>query len=769
MENDILKNQIIEIKNNNEFHSLSDDLKEKINNVFDKINIKSEILPENDFANILNKYSDNFYLIINYNYEVVSYNKNNEKFLNNEHNKKILINKLKELKIIKNKHNCSKTVHFLDFKKYFEINCKFLKFQNENCIFISLTDITKRIVSEKELIKKTTYMEATYARAFDSFFIFDLDYKIISFNKQAELYAKKYWKKNIQIGQSMREYTEPIGVWEVFKQNFDLSKKGKIIEDEQLITEGKHLKKWFFSTFSAVYSEKNKVVAISFVTKDITEKKEAELALKKSETTARAFMESRADAIALFDKDLNFIDLNKTMANNFKKPIEELKGQYAFDFINPKLIENRTQKIKDIFLNGIENRWIDERNNSWFDNVAFPIFDKDAKVESVALIARDITKLKKTEQALTESEEKFRSLVSNSTDAIRIIDETGKIIFTNDAHYSLTGFSFNEVKDQFIWEFLEKSLQYSASTQKILKQFKKIIIDKENIPDNPLFYSKIINKFGGVIDVQISIFEIDDGDKIKYGNIIRDISELKSKEKDLHELIATKDKFFNIIAHDLISPFNAILGFSSLLKDQVNQCENIDENKIIVNSLHESAENTYKLIENLLQWSRTQTGKVKYSPKNYSIEEIIKQAISAAEPSALSKKINIVFNLNDFIVFVDKFMIDTVLRNLLSNAVKFTKNKGVVAVVAKKTKNEAVISVIDNCVGIEQKRINSIFNIDKEYTTLGTNDENGTGLGLVLCKEFVLKNRGKIWVESKIDRGSSFSFSIPLAFDPINL
>ncbi|MBN2663298.1 MAG: PAS domain S-box protein [Bacteroidales bacterium] len=647
---------------------------------------------------------------------------------------------------------------------YFNAKCNFYNAQySEPLVLISLSDITKAKNFEIELYEKNKLIKAAFDSSFDSFFLFDLDYKIIFFNKQAQNYAKTYWKKKLKKGQSMQDFAKPFGVWDLFKDLFSKAVNGEQVSNEQLITDGEKFNKWFYSSFAPVYSQNNQVIAVSFSTSDITEKKDAQIALQKSEATARAFLKSKVDAIALFDDKLNFIDLNQTMADNFNNTIENLKGCNPFSIMNQQIAHTRIKKISKIFETGIEQRWEDQRNGIWFDNAVFPIKNIDGGIHSVALIARNITKLKNTENALLESEEKFKSLVSNSTDAIRMIDENGIIIFCNDAHYALTGYSATEVEGQTIWSFLEKSMQFSSLTQKFVQNFKNNIINKKQIKLNSPFYGRIINKFGGVIDVQFSVFEIDDGQKIRYGNIIRNITDLKKKEKELQELVATKDKFFNIIAHDLISPFNAILGFTEILKYNEEQSENSNNIKII-NSLHQSAKNAFNLVENLLQWSRTQTGKMKYEPKNHSISEIITNIIASIEAAANAKKINLVSHVNDFAVFVDKNMIEVVIRNLLSNAIKFTQEKGIVAITASIIKKAAIVSIIDNGVGIEQKRINSIFSIDKEYTTTGTNYETGTGLGLVLCKEFVLKNRGKIWVESKQNLGSTFSFSMPLAF-----
>ncbi|MCD4791201.1 MAG: tetratricopeptide repeat protein, partial [Bacteroidales bacterium] len=247
--------------------------------------------------------------------------------------------------------------------------------------------------------------------------------------------------------------------------------------------------------------------------------------------------------------------------------------------------------------------------------------------------------------------------------------------------------------------------------------------------------------------------------------------ELETKNKKLKELNATKDKFFSIIAHDLKSPFNTLLGFSNLL---LKKHKNFDEGqqekylKIIDDSLIKA----YKLLENLLTWSQSQTGRIKFSPVKTNIKTLIDEIILLLTEATGNKNIKLLVNIeNNLFVYADKNMIGTVIRNLISNAIKFTPKDGEISINARLTPGEneqnfTQISVKDNGVGIEKEIQTKLFNISKNTSTKGTEDEAGTGLGLILCKEFVEKHGGKIWVKSETGKGSSFFFTIP--FKPIN-
>lgn len=241
---------------------------------------------------------------------------------------------------------------------------------------------------------------------------------------------------------------------------------------------------------------------------------------------------------------------------------------------------------------------------------------------------------------------------------------------------------------------------------------------------------------------------------------------LKESEKNLSELNATKDKLFSIIAHDLKNPFNALIGFSDILERNFNHLTD-NEKKEYISVISESAQNLYKLLDNLLQWTRAQTGSINYIPEKFKLEPLIKQEVLNLNANAEKKRINVSVNASTSIsVYADKNSIATVIRNLLSNAIKFTDIGGTIEIIASESKDypkTAEVVVKDSGVGIDQDALERIFLIDGSYSTKGTANETGTGLGLLLCHEFVTKNNGKIWVNSSKGSGSEFHFTIPLA------
>ena len=239
--------------------------------------------------------------------------------------------------------------------------------------------------------------------------------------------------------------------------------------------------------------------------------------------------------------------------------------------------------------------------------------------------------------------------------------------------------------------------------------------------------------------------------------------ELKEKNEQLHELNASKDKFFSIISHDLRSPFTALLGHAELIVEQFDVYSQ-EELKDDVCRLRASAKKLYTLLENLLTWSRIQRGMMEYDPELIDLYEVALDNVELFATRADQKQIS----LNNVIqektlVYADYSMVNTIMRNLMSNALKFTSTRGRVILSAERDQSFLNVSVSDTGTGIPEEDVPKLLRIDTQYTHVGTDGEKGTGLGLLLCKELVEKNGGKIWVESKIGKGTVFNFTLPLS------
>lgn len=243
------------------------------------------------------------------------------------------------------------------------------------------------------------------------------------------------------------------------------------------------------------------------------------------------------------------------------------------------------------------------------------------------------------------------------------------------------------------------------------------------------------------------------------------LERLKAEKSELrlHQLNADKDRFISILSHDLRSPFNNLLGLSDVLTENIHQLQ-VDEIEKLSNQIKTTANSTYNLLEDLLMWARTQQGKIPFNPQLISFRDICRNVLEPLNPLADAKTLTVNYSAPDGIrIYADVDMIKTVLRNLVSNAIKFTNIGGTINIFAGENSENIIISVADNGIGIAPGDLKKLFNISEVLSTKGTANEKGTGLGLLLCIEFVEKHGGKIWVESKVGKGSEFKFTLPLA------
>ncbi|MBU0560605.1 MAG: ATP-binding protein [Bacteroidota bacterium] len=242
----------------------------------------------------------------------------------------------------------------------------------------------------------------------------------------------------------------------------------------------------------------------------------------------------------------------------------------------------------------------------------------------------------------------------------------------------------------------------------------------------------------------------------------RNIEHLKEITKELKQLNATKDKFFSIIAHDLKNPFITLLGYSEIL---TNEYYELDDSERIeyLEYIKSASEGTFSLLQNLLQWSRSQTGRLEFNPEIIDANDIAVNVISLIQRNAKLKGIDVHNDLQEGTkVFADKDMLETVIRNLMTNALKFTNEGGTIKINGVIENGQARLCISDSGVGMDDETKNGLFRIDKSISKSGTAGEEGTGLGLLLCKEFIQKHDGEIWVESEIGKGSSFYFTLPV-------
>ncbi len=507
----------------------------------------------------------------------------------------------------------------------------------------------------------------------------------------------------------------------------------------------------------------------SFI-RNITGRKKAEQALKESEKNFRLLFKHSPLGVYIADPKGNLIDANDSLLKMLGSPsIRETQKINVLTF--PPLVE---QGYAEAFKQTVVSGNVEFREHSYtskwgkggyYSSYLIPLKNRNGEVEKVYTLVEDITERKEAEKALRESEEKFRSFVNTTSDGIRLSDPNGKIIFVNDAHTRLTGYSKEETEGAYVWDFAWQLLPGEEKTPEKYKSVQeklKSVMEGESsyLFDKP-YDLTIQTKQGNILQIQEAISKIPGSQFIRYGATIRDITKMKKQEEKLVELNNAKDKFFSIISHDLRNPFHAILGFSQLAIESVKKGQ-INRIEKYATEIYKSAQQSYNLLNNLLDWSRIQRGNMVFEPQPLDLKSIADKTINLLKINAENKNLQ----LNSFIepetkIYGDRFMLETIIRNLVSNALKYTPPGGKVTVKSQKTNRGTTIIVEDTGVGISKENVPKLFKIDDNYSTKGTDKEQGTGLGLILCKEFVGKHGGKIEVESEINKGSQFRVTIP--------
>jgi PAS domain S-box-containing protein len=499
---------------------------------------------------------------------------------------------------------------------------------------------------------------------------------------------------------------------------------------------------------------------------DISEIKRVSDSLKNSEDKYRTLLEKSSDPFFSFTPEGQYTYVNTAFAAGVGKSIDDIIGKKIWDVFPKEEADKRFAPLSEVFRTGIEKA-IEVRvprndGDRYYITTIIPVKDSLGITISVICSSKDISERKKAEQALKESEESYKKIIENLTDMYYRADVDGKIILLSPSVLDIFGLSsMEEVYGRTI-DSLYKNPEERDEFVALLKSTGKV----RN------FRATLIKNDGTEVFVETTanILLDNQGKYAGVEGISRDITErikveqtLKENELRLKELNATKDKLFSIMAHDLRSPFNGILGFSDLLNKNIRNIPLEDAENYLL-QINITAKHTLNLLENLLQWAKTQTGQIIYKPESLRIQPIIKKNVAVFDSSAKIKNITLkVSKIDDISVYADSNMLNAILRNLISNAIKFTNTGGEIDLKVSSNQDIVEISVKDNGVGMSDNFKNSLFDMNSNTSMRGTNDEKGTGLGLVLCKDFVEKHGGRIWVESKPDLGSEFKFTLKLS------
>ncbi len=500
---------------------------------------------------------------------------------------------------------------------------------------------------------------------------------------------------------------------------------------------------------------------------DITKYRNTIMALQESEERYYSLVEDAPALIRRFNKKGTISYVNSYYAEYFNTVPENIISKNIFDLFNKEdntLFKENLKKLtpknpiveyqQKIKSHDGEIQW-----QKWIDRALFNTKGKIVEYQSVGM---DFTRLKNTEIQLEEQKNKLNAIFDNGLIGISVLNIKGDILMANSKLIEMLKIkeditTLNYFKVLNPEQSKEAKQNFEGLFNGTIKQInvqRKIKRKNGSIFWAELFTAPITIKDGKVTEIVGLVIDITERHKME--------EELKSSEKKLKKLNNTKDKLFSVIAHDIRNPFNAILGFSTILDNNLDSLSET-EVKEFISKIVEASEQTYKLLEDLLTWAKSQLGQLQAKPCKIHLGSIIHESVLSLKSLARNKNITINFTVsdNDY-AFVDQEMIKFVLRNLLHNAIKFSHpNSQIICSVNNNADNTTTILIRDYGVGIREEKLKILFNLDEFLSTNGTAHEKGTGLGLSLSKEMIELNNGSIEVVSEVEKGSEFTIILP--------
>lgn len=490
---------------------------------------------------------------------------------------------------------------------------------------------------------------------------------------------------------------------------------------------------------------------------------------------ARWFLDHEYNQLLWSDGIFELLEINPRKYganfNNFLEVVHpddrKIKNQVQEDLkTNKKPIEINYR----LLFNDERIKWINEICNTDFDDEGNPI-------RSYGTI-QDITKYKLAEENFRQKEEQFKSLIETIPSLIAII-QNDRFEFINHAgSRMLKENTQRQVKGMRISKFIPQKSRMNFN-----KKMKSVIHGQIE----STFEEKMLRINGYEFDAEIKLIRTTHNSSPAIQMIVNDITSrkkaeealdaieerfqrltinLSDRENRLKELIETKNKFFSIIAHDLRSPFSSIIEFLEILLNQYEEF-NDDERKNYLSLIEDDANRTLNLLDDLLEWSKVQTGTMPFQPQQQKLLPIIDYVAKNLDSAIYLKQLKLNYAIADeFEIFADTKMITTIFQNLISNAIKYSNPHGIITISAHSLNDQNEIMIADNGIGMNAETKNKLFHINHQGSTPGTANEKGSGLGLILCKDFIEKHNGKIWVESELGIGSKFFFTLPNVFQP---
>jgi len=488
-------------------------------------------------------------------------------------------------------------------------------------------------------------------------------------------------------------------------------------------------------------------------------------ALQKYISLTEGILESIHDGILVVSDNGTIIKTNANFTEMWRIPdaiLSSADDKKLLDFIVEQLAdpEGFIAKVSEVYAKPESESFdlIHFKDKRIFERISKPMII-GGKPKGRVWSYHDITERIHAEKALRESETIYRNLVSKLPDGVYKSTHEGKFLDVNPAMVSMLGYAS---KEELMSIDIKSQLYFEASDRESL-------VLQEKLEETGVYRLK--KKDGSGIWVEDKgWYNLDEeGNILSHEGIMRDITERKHAEaeiqlinEELHRINAEKDKFFSIIAHDLRSPFNGFLGLTEIMAEELSTMTMEDIQKFAV-IMRTSATNLYSLLGNLLEWSRMQRNLTTFVPLSFQLMQRISESMVYVLEGAVKKEISISYDIPENMeVYADTDMVGGIIRNLVSNAVKFTPKGGSIIISAKSAAHNLIeISIKDSGIGMNTNMIGHLFCLDVNTSRTGTEGEYSTGLGLIICKDFIEKHGGKLWVESEVGKGSTFRFTLP--------
>lgn len=620
-----------------------------------------------------------------------------------------------------------------------------------------LHDITDRKKSEEDLNKYRVLLESSLESQKDTIlFSIDRNYRYLYFNKAHSDVMKYAYDKEVKIGMNILDCITTDDDRKAAKENYDRALNGESHSNVRIFGDV-HLA-YYESFFNPIVNENNEIIGATGLARNITERKNMEDQL----LLLNEAIESTSDAIVISDVEGHHFYQNRAFSELFGyTSLEEFEAVGG-----TKAIVKDPAVPKEIFQHIMNGKsYSGELEMVKKSGEVFPAYertdvikDSDGKMIGLIGIITDISERKKAEAKLLESEERFRALFESAKDGILQMTLSGEIVALNESFAVMHGFTMDEMVKMNIRDLV------TPETSRLFPERMQKLVNGESI----LYEVDHYCKDGRLIPIEVSANLVTVGSHQYVLGFNRDITLRKQTEEgirlqntELARLNAEKDKFFSIIAHDLRNPFNSFLGLTQIMAEEL-QTMTLEQIQKIAVSMKKSATNLYNLLENLLEWSRLQQGLSIYEPDSLLLKPRIAESLALYLEAFQSKKIDIHYDIpENQVVFADDNMLGSIIRNLVSNAVKFTPSEGQVTIASKQDSAGWVeIFVKDTGIGMTKEIKEGLFNVGVNSNRRGTNNEPSTGLGLILCKEFVEKHGGRIWADSEEGKGSTFYFTV---------